>query len=115
MIGRFKKPVRYGRQLAKFTEASKLTAFCTIQMADSPIRLSLSVKGLRLLEGSHHERDFTFIVGDERYSCPSFVAEFLSPRVTSLRSQDITIDEFSIETEDPGHHFGTLLSLAERG
>jgi hypothetical protein len=31
--------------------------------------------------------------------------------VSSLRSQDITIDEFSIETADPGHQFGTLLSI----
>jgi hypothetical protein len=81
-------------------------------MSDSPIRLSLSAKGLQRLEGLNHERDFAFIVGDERYPCPSFVAEFLSPRITSLRSQDITINEFSIETEDPQHCFGTILSLA---
>jgi hypothetical protein len=80
-------------------------------MSDAPISLSLSVKGLQRLEGLNHERDFTFIVGEERYSCPSFVAEFLSPRVSSLRSQDITIDEFAIETADPDHLFGTLISM----
>jgi hypothetical protein len=69
------------------------------------------VKGLQRLENVNHEKDFAFIVGDERYHCPSFVAEFLSPRVASRRSQDITIDEFIIETEDPDHHFGTLLSV----
>jgi hypothetical protein len=81
-------------------------------MSGSTIRLSLSAKGLQRLEGLNHERDFAFIVGDGRYSCPSFVAEFLSPRITSLRSQDITINEFSIETEDPHHYFGIILSLA---
>jgi hypothetical protein len=81
-------------------------------MSDSPIRLSLSTKGLQRLEGLNHERDFAFVVGDERYACPSFVAEFLSPRITSLRSQDITIHEFSIETADPNHYFETVLSLA---
>jgi hypothetical protein len=81
------------------------------KMSDSAIRLSLSVQGLQRLEGANHESDFAFIVGDERYSCPFFVAEFLSPRVTSLRSQDITIDEFSIETDDPDHFFQSLLSI----
>jgi hypothetical protein len=84
-------------------------------MSDSPIPLSLSLslsaKGLQRLEGVNHEDDFVFIVGDERYSCPSFVAEFLSPRISSLRSQDITIDEFSITTADPNHQFDLLLSI----
>jgi hypothetical protein len=81
-------------------------------MSDSTILRSLSANRLQRLDQVNHERDFTFIVGDERHSCPSFVAEFLSPRVTSLRSQDITIDEFSIETADPGHQFENLLSIA---
>jgi hypothetical protein len=80
-------------------------------MSDSPAHASLSVKGLQRLEQVNHEKDFTFIVGDERYRCPSFVAEFLSPRICSLRSQDITIDEFLIETKDPSHQFGLLLSI----
>jgi hypothetical protein len=80
-------------------------------MSDAPIGLLLSVKGLQRLEDVHHARDFTFIVGDERYSCPSFVAEFVSPRVSFLRSQDITIGEFSIETADPDHFFRILLSI----
>jgi hypothetical protein len=46
--------------------------------AVSPNRLlSLSVKGLQRLESINHENDFTFVVGDEQYSCPSFVAEFV--------------------------------------
>jgi hypothetical protein len=80
-------------------------------MSDAPIHLSLTVKGLQGVEKVSHERNFTFMVGDERYPCPSFVAEFLSPRVISLRSQDITIDEFSIETKDPDHQFGNFLSI----
>jgi hypothetical protein len=80
-------------------------------MVDSPIRLSLSAKGLQRLETVNHERNFTFIIGNDRYPCPSFIAEFLSPRIASLRSQDITIDELSIETADPAHHFALLLSV----
>jgi hypothetical protein len=84
-------------------------------MSDSGVRLSLSAKGLQRLETAQRENDFAFIVGDERYSCPSFVAEFLSPRVTSLRSQDITIDEFCIATEDPSHSFRLFLSIGFGG
>jgi hypothetical protein len=80
-------------------------------MSDLAIRLSLSAKGLQGVEAVNHENDFAFIVGDERYSCPSFLAEFLSPRVAALRSEDITISEFSIKTSDPDHFFGTLLSI----
>jgi hypothetical protein len=80
-------------------------------MSDSSVRLSLSAKGLQRIENVNHEKNFAFIVGDERYYCPSFVAEFLSPRVSSLRSQDITIDEFSIDTADPDHHFEWVLSI----
>jgi hypothetical protein len=80
-------------------------------MSDARIPLFLTVKGLQGIEKVNHERDFSFVVGDERYPCPSFVAEFLSPRVISLRSEDITLDEFSIETEDPNHQFGRFLSI----
>jgi hypothetical protein len=80
-------------------------------MSDSPIRLSLSLESLGLLHSPTHEKDFTFIVGDECYSCPSVVAEFLSPRVQLLRSQDVTIQELSLETEDPNHSFENLLSI----
>jgi hypothetical protein len=80
-------------------------------MSHSPVRLSLSAKGLKRLETVNHHRDFQFIVGHDRYTCPSFVAEFLSPRITSLRCQDITVDDFSIEAKDSDHQFGTLLSV----
>jgi hypothetical protein len=83
--------------------------------ADPSIRLSLSVQGLQRLESLNHEKDFAFIVGDKRYSCPTFVAEFLSPRIASLRSQDLTIQEFSIATDDPGQQFGALLSIGFGG
>jgi hypothetical protein len=80
-----------------------------------PNRLfSLSNKGLQRLERVNHANDFTFIVGNEHYPCPSFVAEFLAPRVCSLRSQDTTIDELYLETADPNHYFSTLLKVGFR-
>jgi hypothetical protein len=77
--------------------------------------LSLSVKGLQRIENLHRERDFAFVIGDERYFCPSLIAEFLSPRVSSLRSQDITIQELYLETDDPNHLFSSLLSIGFGG
>jgi hypothetical protein len=74
-------------------------------MSGSPLPVSLSAKALQKLGRINHKRDFSFAcsVGDERYPCPSFVAVFLPPRITSLPLQDITINEFSIETADPNH------------
>jgi hypothetical protein len=97
------------RNVTKFNGRPKSSQF---DISHSAKRLSLSVNGFRRLEDPNlHEHDFAFMVGEERYSCPSFVAEFLSPRVSSLRSQDITIDEFSIETADPSNYFSSLLSI----
>jgi hypothetical protein len=74
-------------------------------------RFSLSSRGLQRLAGSVCEKDFRFLVGDEAYRCPSLIAEFLSPRVSELRSSDATIDEFRVEVEDPNHSFSVFLSL----
>jgi hypothetical protein len=39
------------------------------------------------------------------------VAEFLSPRVSSLRAGDVTIQEFCLEIDDPHHFFTDVISL----
>jgi hypothetical protein len=39
------------------------------------------------------------------------IADFLSPRVSSLLSKDETIREFHLNTQDPDHRFGRFLSL----
>jgi uncharacterized protein YifE (UPF0438 family) len=81
-------------------------------MSSHQTRLSLSVKGLQRLEGGHIEKEFAFVIDGNRYCCPCLLAEFLSPRVAALRSQDVTVREFSLETKDPNGYFGTVLSLA---
>jgi hypothetical protein len=80
-------------------------------MSDSALHLVLSAKRFQRIKTVNHEKDFTFIVGDLRYPCPSFVDAFLSPRITALRLQDNTIDEFSIRTEDSEHYFDNLISI----
>jgi hypothetical protein len=73
--------------------------------------VNISARGLDKLRTSRIEKDFTFIVGEHHYNCPWFIAEFLSPRVNDLRSKDVTMNEFLIETEDPGRFFENILSL----
>jgi hypothetical protein len=60
-----------------------------------------------------HDDDFTFTVGDEQYRCPCFVAEFLSPRISQLRSSDPTLREFRVNTADPNKDFEQCLSLGQ--
>jgi hypothetical protein len=57
--------------------------------------------------------DFTFIIGDHRYRCPSSVAQFLSPRVSELNSIDATISELRLEVDDRDELFGSVLQAAK--
>jgi hypothetical protein len=56
-------------------------------------RLRLSSGGMRNIVKARIENDFTFIVDEHRYSCPWFIAEFLSPKVGRLHSIDGMIQE----------------------
>jgi hypothetical protein len=72
----------------------------------------LSACGLANIQRSLYADDFTFLVNRKRYCCPSFIAEFLSPRVSRLRSVDPTFCEFVIDDEDSEDLFLNILSLA---
>jgi hypothetical protein len=83
----------------------------TETLAESGVEINLSAKGLGNLPRNVYENDFTFIVGDYRYDCPSFIASFLSPRICDLQMKDATLREFYIETSDPTELFPKLLSV----
>jgi hypothetical protein len=80
-------------------------------LAQIGVEISLSTKGLGNLPRNVYENNFTFIVGDHRYDCPSVIASFLAPRICDLRVQDATLREFYIETADPTELFPKLLSI----
>jgi small GTP-binding protein len=61
------------------------------------------------------EARFTFCLDGSAYCCPSVIAEFLSPRVSSLRLTDSTISEFFIGTPHAGDHFARVLALGFGG
>lgn len=71
-----------------------------------------SSRGLSQIPFEYYPNNFTFIVGDDRYSCPHFVADFLSAKVGRYHSDDPLLDHFSIHTADPNHVFGSLLDSA---
>jgi hypothetical protein len=74
-------------------------------------RISLSAGGLGNIPQRPNRNDFAFLVGNLRYSCPSYVADFLSPRIARFHGLDLTIAEYSIETPDSDHLFPLFLSL----
>jgi hypothetical protein len=71
----------------------------------------LSSTGLANVPLKESRNDFEFIVGDATYCCPSFITDFLSPRIAALHARDDTISSFIIETKDDANQFGVFLSL----
>jgi hypothetical protein len=67
--------------------------------------LTLSTKGLANIPWNNYERNFKFKVGAAEYCCPSFIAELLSPHVSSLRQ---------LQTLDCEMYFENFLSLGFR-
>jgi hypothetical protein len=52
----------------------------------SSVTLTLSLKGFENIVWSNYENDFEFEVCGQHFFCSSFVAEFLSPHVSKVRS-----------------------------
>jgi hypothetical protein len=74
-------------------------------------KVSLSSKGLTNIPRLESRNDFDFIVGENHYLCPWYVAAFLSPKICRNCSIDPTQTEFFVETADPNHQFFEILSL----
>jgi hypothetical protein len=75
------------------------------------LSLAVSAKGLANIPRNTHEDDFTFYTGDCGFVCPSFVAEFLSPHLCSLRQNDPTLNSYRLSTPNAGGCFPAFLSL----
>jgi hypothetical protein len=74
-----------------------------------PISIRLSARGIANIQNM--VGDFEFIVGQNCYRCPSFVADFLSPKLASLHAADPTIHEYKVNTQDRKGCFRSFLSL----
>jgi hypothetical protein len=75
------------------------------------IKVGLSAKCLQNIPRNVYENDFTFIVNDSHYKCPTIFAAFLSRRIGSLQSIDPTIREFHMSTKDPHKYFSKIVDL----
>jgi hypothetical protein len=71
----------------------------------SEVRVGLSAKGLAKFPRNTYEKDFTFIVGEDRYGRPPSTAASLSPRFGQLQNSDSTLREFVIAAKDLEHYF----------
>jgi hypothetical protein len=80
-------------------------------MGDSHLDLKISGSGLANIPASKLQNDFNFIVGELRYSCPWFMADFLSPVIRRLHLEDSSVSEFIIDTVGNHHQFSEFLSL----
>jgi hypothetical protein len=60
------------------------------------------------------QEEFEFVVGGQRYRCPHFIAEFLSPRVCISHSVDPSIAEYVVEASDSNDQFRLFLTLGSR-
>ena len=80
------------------------------QMIDE-FDLHLSSRGLRIVPMNLHEGDFEFIVDDKSYKCNTILAEFISPKVCSLRLTDPSFSKLRLSVNDPSSQFDKFLSL----
>jgi hypothetical protein len=71
----------------------------------------LSIQSLSHVPFYQYKCDFTFQVGSGHYSCPVFVAHFLSPKISRFHRVDPSLCEYVIETPDEESSFEEFLSL----
>ena len=61
--------------------------------------MKLSLKGLQQINLSLYENDFTFLFNGREFACPTFIAEFISQKVSKMRKRDPTINKMQINFE----------------
>jgi hypothetical protein len=77
--------------------------------------VKLSASGLANIPRKQKLDNFTFIVGECRYLCPFFVADFLPPKIAHQHYIDMMICEYVVETQDLQKHFEQTISLGRGG
>jgi hypothetical protein len=73
--------------------------------------IALSSSGLQKTNADRYPKDFTFAVGSSQYHCPMFIAEFVSPRVSTLHDSDPTLTSITLEMDDSKELFASFLNL----
>jgi hypothetical protein len=81
----------------------------------SEFQARLSGSGLGHLPFEKYSHDFEFVVGSQSYPCPSFLADFLSPRIARVHSSETTFSRYIVETGDSDCLFPSFLRLGTGG
>jgi hypothetical protein len=76
-----------------------------------PRTLTLSARKLANIPSRPELNDFEFTVGNFYYSCPKFVADFLSTKIGRQHEVDCTISAFVVATGDRESCFQSFLGL----
>lgn len=71
----------------------------------------LTANGLRNSAKLNIEPDFNFNVGKHQYKCSKTLASFISPKISNLLLNDITVSDFFIDHPDKNNEFNQILSL----
>ena len=74
-------------------------------------KVLLSAAGMQNAAVKMHDNNFTFIVGDHKYYCNSFFADFISPKVAQLHISDPLADTFVIKSKDAKHEFQLVMDI----
>ena len=74
-------------------------------------KFKLTSKGLQNVAKCYHPDDFKFIVGNKEYKCPSFFADFISPRIANCHAIDPCMNYFVVDIDDPNNYFELALDL----
>ena len=71
----------------------------------------ISSEGLKNPSAQVCECDFEFIVDGKKYPCNSYFAEFLSPKIAKIRTQDPSVKSFVVDIKDPNENFKLVIKL----
>ena len=74
-------------------------------------KILLSSKGLQNLPLTVYENNFEFILIKKIFKCPTFLADFISPKIGKFHQVDITLNQFYINIEDPKNNFNIIMNL----
>lgn len=78
-------------------------------------RISLTTNGLKNINFSDYQNQFTFIVNGKSFTCSRIIADFISPRVAAMHFSDVAASEIVINTKSKIGNFDQVLNLAFGG
>lgn len=79
------------------------------------VKILLTTNGLKNINFSDYQNNFTFIVNGKPFRCSRIIADFISPRVAQMHHSDVSTSEIIINTKNKTGNFEQILNLAFGG